>query len=276
MLRSGFLNALRDVVAMAVVFSVMFPIVWWGLTSLKTGAAIFDKDRVVLFDFQPTLANYALTMGEGAPEAFGVRDSLLSSLVIAGGSVMLSVGAGLLAAFGLYRFPWRYAGGFLSLVLVFRFVPPVALVVPSVALSHPAGLFDTHIGVILMHTLLNLPVAILMLKSFIEDVPREVIEAAWLDGAGSFRILLQVVAPAIKGGIAATAVICFIFSWTEFLMALFLTVSFRTLPIKLSILSMGMWGPLAAAGTAAMIPGLVFILVVQRHLVRGLTLGHQK
>ena len=112
-----------------------------------------------------------------------------------------------------------------------------------------------------------------MLLSFLEDVPREVDEAAYLDGADSKVLFFRILLPMIMGGIAATATLCALFSWTEFLISLFLSVSFRTVPVQLSILSMGAWGPLAAAGTLAMLPAFCAILLLQRHIVRGLTLG---
>ncbi|NBQ38642.1 MAG: carbohydrate ABC transporter permease [Alphaproteobacteria bacterium] len=145
-----------------------------------------------------------------------------------------------------------------------------------IALLVTTGLFDTRIGVALMHTVFTLPVATLMLMSFFDDLPKELDEASRLDGATVFQFITRIAVPMIRGGVAATGILCFIFSWTEFLMSLFLSVSFRTLPVLLSILAMGMWGPLAALGTAAMLPGFAFILAMQKHLIRGLAMGLHK
>ncbi len=129
------------------------------------------------------------------------------------------------------------------------------------------------------YALMNLPIAVLLLKSFLDDVPKEIDEAAMIDGADRWTTFWKVVLPMIKGGVAATAVLCFIFAWTEFLLSLFLTSDIRTMPVKISTFSTStgtLWGYIAALGTAGILPGFVFILLVQRHLVRGLTLGSLK
>jgi multiple sugar transport system permease protein len=117
------------------------------------------------------------------------------------------------------------------------------------------------------------------MKSFFDDVPPEIDEAAMLDGATRFQTFWKVVLPLVTGGVAATAVLCFIFSWTEFLLSLFLTNSIRTLPVKIStfVTSTGSeWGFISALGTSAIVPSFIFILLVQKQLVRGLTLGSLK
>ena len=141
------------------------------------------------------------------------------------------------------------------------------------------GLRDTHLGLILAHTLINLPLATLLLKSFFDDVPRELDESAMLDGATRLDVFRMVVLPLVKGGMAATAVLCFIFSWTEFLISLQMTTSIRTIPVKITtfVTSTGTeWGMITALGSAALLPSFIFIMLVQRHLVRGLTLGSLK
>jgi multiple sugar transport system permease protein len=138
------------------------------------------------------------------------------------------------------------------------------------------GLRDTHLGLIIAHTLINVPIAVLLLKSFIDDIPRDIDEAAMIDGATRLQVFWKVIMPMAKGGMAATAVLCFIFSWTEFLLSLFLTNSIRTIPVKITtfVTSTGSeWGHISALGTSAIIPGFIFILLVQNHLVRGLTMG---
>ncbi len=276
MTESGVLARFRDALAIVVVLLFLFPIAWWSLMSVMPPSAIFNKDGVVLFAFTPTFENYRLVAGNDGPDAFSVRAAFIDSTIIAMGSTALTLVIGLMAAFALSRLGMRSIGAWLWGTLFFRFIPPVAVVIPVALFFHQVLLFDTHVGVMLMHAVFNLPIAVLMLRSFLAEVPQEVDDAARIDGATALQILVRILVPQIRGGIAATAIICFLFSWTEFLMALFLTVSFRTLPIKLSILSMGDWGALAAAGTAAMVPGFIFILLVQRHLVRGLTLGSQR
>jgi multiple sugar transport system permease protein len=285
----------RDVVAVLVVVVFMFPLFWWALTSIKPMSAIFNKDEVVVFDFKPTLDNYRVTLlgksrselavetgntfGVGGANSYDSRQTILDSVIVAVGSTALTILVGVLAAYALSRIEFRGRQAYLGWVLAQRFMPPIAIIVPVVFMFHYAGLRDTHLGLILVHALINLPVAVLLLKSFLDDVPREIDEAAMIDGASRFETFRMVVLPMIKGGIAATAVLCFIFSWTEFLLSLFLTNSIRTLPVKITtfVTSTGSeWGFISALGTSAIIPSFIFILLVQRQLVRGLTLGSLK
>ena len=176
----------------------------------------------------------------------------------------------------------RFSGQhhFVSWVLSTRMMPPVAVVIPVFFIYKELSLLDTYTGVILIHALMNLPLAVLLMKSFFDDIPKEIDESALMDGASRALIFRRVVLPIVKGGMAATAVLCFIFSWTEFIFVLTLTqTGLKTVPVVSStfVTSTGTaWGNMAALGAAAMIPAFVFILFVQRHLVRGLTLGSIK
>jgi multiple sugar transport system permease protein len=286
---------LRDVAAIIVVAMFMFPLFWWGLTSIKPSWAIFDKDEVVFFNFTPTAINYEVTLlgrsrseaatakgdtfGVGGASSYDSRGTILSSIIIALGSTLLTILLGVPAAYALSRIHFRSQQNFLSWVLSQRFMPPIAIIVPIVFMYHYLGLLDSHLGLILIDTLMNIPICVLLMKSFFDDVAIEVDEAAMIDGATRFQIFQRIVLPLVKSGVAATAVLCFIFSWTEFLLSLFLTTSIRTLPVKIStfVTSTGTeWGFIAALGTSAMLPSFIFILLVQKQLVRGLTLGSLK
>ncbi len=250
--------------------------IWWAFVSIQPYTTIFNKDQIAFLNFEPTFDNYRIAFMSDGPDAFSARAALFHSVIIATGSTVLAIGLGLLGAYGLSRFSRGNETIYSMSILSIRFLPPIALIIPAAFLFRKFGMFDTHAGVIAMHTVMNLPLAILMLKSFLDEIPRELDEAARIDGASHFQILTEVVIPIARGGIAATAILCFIFSYTEFLMSLFLTVSFRTLPVTLSIIPWGDFGQLAAAATATTLPSIVFILILQRHLVRGLTLGIQK
>lgn len=271
-----YLRLLRDATAIFTVGCFMFPLFWWGLTSIKPVSAIFAYDRITWFDFTPTFANYRVTLlGEG-PAFFSSNQAIVSSVFVAVGSTLLVLLAALPAAYALSLVANRSGRPVFLWVLFQRIMPPIAVLVPLVFIYHQLGLRDTHAGVIFAHAAANLPFAILLLKSFFDDVPREVGEAAFLDGATRFQSFRRIYAPLVKGGIAATAVLCFIFSWTEFLMALFLTNTIRLLPVQLSLVVTQTWGFTSALSTASILPGFIFILLVQRHLVRGLTMGLAK
>ncbi len=286
---------LRYAAAITIVAIFMFPIFWWALTSIKPTSAMFNKDGVVFFDFIPTLDNYRVTvlganpaelsggstgsgttMGTGGEGSYDGRQTIVDTIIIAVGSTILTTMMALFAAYPLSRMRFRGSQGFMNWILSQRFLPPIAIIVPIVFMFHDIGLRDTYLGMILIHSVINLPIALLLLKSFLDDVPIDVDQAAMIDGATRWQSFRLVVLPMIKGGIAATAVLCFVFSWTEFLLSLFLTSSIRTLPVKITtfVTSTGSeWGFIAALGTSAMLPSFIFILLVQRHLVRGLTMG---
>jgi multiple sugar transport system permease protein len=272
-IRSRVISVLHTAAAVLVVAAFMAPLGWWALTSLKPLAAQFDREGIVALDFVPTLGNYALAFGPDAPEIANAWQAVADTVLVAAFSTALTLAVSLPAAFAMSRHPSRRRDALLAGFVLFRFVPPIALIIPMVFLFRDVGLFDTRAGLVIAHSVLNLPLALLMLKSFFDDVPREIDEAARLDGASSGQVFWRMALPLVREGVAATAVLCLVFSWTEFLMSVFLTVSFRTLPVKMASIGTASWGPVAALGTAAMLPAFVFVLLMRGHLVRGLTLG---
>jgi multiple sugar transport system permease protein len=275
-MNASWARVLRDLAAVAIVSLWMFPIFWWALSSIKPYNVNIEIGRVSFFDFSPTFENYAATLIGGEMGFLDIRPALLSSLVVALGSTVITLLAALPMAYGLSVLAMRRKNWLLGAVLFQRFCPPIAIIFPLVIGYHAIGMFDTHLGVALAHAALQLPVSVLLLKSFFDDIPPEVGEAAKIDGATHFQTFLRIHLPVIKGGIATTAVLAFTFSWTEFLLSLFLTSSIRMFPIQASLMSGTMWGAVAAVSTVALAPSFLFILLVQRHLVRGLTLGLQR
>jgi multiple sugar transport system permease protein len=276
MIRHPLLSRLRDLAAVATVGCFMFPLFWWGLNSIKPADAIFEHRELVWFGFTPSFANYQATLLGQGPDFMASRQSMLDSIIVAVGATLLSLATGLPAAHALSRMGLRRARPLFLWVLFQRVVPPVVIIMPLVFIYHGWGLRDTLTGVILAHAAMNLPFAILLLKSFFDDVPREVGEAAEIDGATRWQAFIRIEVPLIRGGIAATAVLCFIFSWTEFVLALFLTSTIRLLPVQMSLIVNQTWGFTSALSIASMLPVFIFILLVQRHLVRGLTMGLEK
>ena len=283
---------LRDILAWLVVLAFVFPLAWWALASIKPYTAIFNTTPVYV-GFEPTFNNYEVTLlgrsridveqgvggTAGGGSSYHSLPSIVDSMIVAAGATVLTLVLATLAAYGLSRFRFRAQQHFLFFVLSQRMMPPIAVAIPLFFIFRDLGLRDTHLGLILAHTLINLPLAVLLMKSFFDDVPVELDEAATIDGAGRVQSFARVILPLVKGGLAATAVLCFIFSWTEFLISLQLTTSIRTIPVKIStfVTSTGTeWGFITALGTAALLPSFLFILLVQKHLVRGLTLGSLK
>ena len=281
---------LRAFAAWAVVMLFVFPIYYWVTLSIKLDREIFSIPPKV-FSFETSAKSYEEVFGislgfeEGLAVLPGGGDfymapRLWDSVVIAVCSTALAIVIATLAAYALSRMRFRGQHHFVFWILSTRMMPPVAVAIPIFIIYKDIGFIDTYHGVILIHALMNMPLAVLLLKSFFDDIPKEIDEAALIDGASRFLIFRKLVLPMALGGIAATAVLCFIFSWTEFLFVLTLTqTGLKTVPVVSStfVTSTGTaWGNMAALGTAAILPAFVFILLVQKNLVRGLTLGSVK
>ena len=258
--------------AVAWVAVAIFPVVWMAMMTVKPEALMFARPPV--WSFTPTLEHLHYVIAEG----FGW--SLLRSLAVAGISTALIVLIGTPAAYAFARFPIRRRDDLLLFVLATRLAPPVALVIPFYLIYAKVGLLDTYAGLILAYLTFNLSFYVWVLWSFCRDVPVELEEAARADGYSRGRVLLRVVLPLLRPGIIATAVLCFIFAWNEFLYAFMLAgKGMETLPVAVPklITSQGVkWGELSVVGIAALVPILAAVFVLQRHIVRGLTMGAVK
>jgi multiple sugar transport system permease protein len=279
-------RVLRILAAYALVALFVFPIYFWTTVAFREGRDIFARPPQV-FTFTPTMDNFQKVFGVSLGGTvtpgggnFYMAPRLWDSVVIAMGSTALALIVATLAAYALSRMQFRGRHSFVGWVLSTRMMPPVAVAIPMFFIYKTLGLLDSYLGMILIHALMNLPLAVLLMKSFFDDIPAEIDESAVVDGASRLLIFRRIVLPMAKGGIAATAVLCFIFSWTEFLFALTLTqTSIKTVPVVSTtfVTSVGTaWGNMAALGAAAIVPAFVFVIAVQKHLVRGLTMGSLK
>ena len=198
---------------------------------------------------------------------------ILDSIIIALGSTGLAMLISLLAAYSLSRMRIRGQQHFLGWIISTRMMPPVAVAIPMFFIYKEIGLMDSHIGIILVHALMNLPLAVLLMKSFFDDIPKDIDEAAVMDGASQFYVFWKLIMPLTKKGMSVTAVLCFIFSWTEFIFVLILTQT-KIKTITLASITLGSdWSNIATIGTIAIIPTFVIIFLTQKNLARGLTLG---
>lgn len=290
--QSASTRMLRTIAGWLVAAAFFFPIYFWTSVAFRDAKDIFNWPPK-FFVFDPTVKNFEQVFGISLGFGFGEQATvnpgggnfymaprLWDSIVVASLSTVLAIVVATLAAYSLSRMNFRGRHHFVNWVLSTRMMPPVAVAVPMFFIFKQFSLLDTYTGVILIHGLMNLPLAVLLLKSFFDDIPAEIDESALLDGASRWTIFRRIVLPMAKGGIAATAVLCFIFSWTEFLFVLTLTqTSLKTVPVVSStfVTSIGTaWGNMAALGAASIVPAFIVILLVQRHLVRGLTMGSLK
>ena len=257
--------------------AALVPVYWMLTISLKSEVDQFSVPPKWLA-FTPTLAHYADAFVE---RSFGRY--LLTSALVAVLSTACALVLGTLAAYGLARFrlPARLNTRVALWILSTRMFPPIVTAVPLFLLMSDLQLLDTVASLVIVYTALNLPFVVWMMRGFFQEIPRELEEAARVDGDSRLGALRRVILPLVAPGLAATAVFCLIISWNEFLFALTLTQTDNamTLPVGLAgrVTQYEIeWGVMSAAGVVAMIPILVFALAVQRYLVRGLSLGAVK
>ena len=281
----------------------MLPLVWILITGFKTPPdSISYPPKIV---FEPSLEGYvnlfttrtrqtpeymaslppptswydelvrSRNMVIAGPSKFGQR--FLNSVIIGFGSTFLSVLLGTLAAYGFSRFRVPLKDDLLFFILSTRMMPPIAVAIPIFLMYREIGLSDTHLGMILLYTAVNVSLAVWLLKGFIDEIPREYEEAAMIDGYSRLQAFVKVVLPQAATGIAATAIFCLIFAWNEYAFAVLLTSgTAQTAPpfIPIIIGEGGLDWPAVAAGTTLfLVPILVFTVMLRQHLLRGITFG---
>jgi multiple sugar transport system permease protein len=251
---------------------VLFPIFWMASMTVKPNDVMFARPTVWLF--APTLAHFRNVLAQG------FHWSLLTSFILCLASTALVVIIGTPAAYAFARFEMKLKDDLFLFILATRMAPPVCLVIPFYLIFSRLGLLDTFVGLTLAYMTFNLSFYVWVLRSFCRDLPVELEEAATLEGWSRVQIFRRVVFPLLRNGIVATAVLCFIFAWNEFLFAFMLGgKAVQTLPVSIPklITSQGVrWGEMAVVGMTALLPVLAVVFVLQRHIVRGLTLGAVK
>lgn len=259
---------IRIIAAVALTLASLLPIIWMVATSFKPPLE-YVSTSIALWPDNPTLAHYQALLQSGA-WWLG-----FNSMVVAIGTVALSLATALPAAYALARLPLpkRLDLVFLGFVLVIKLAPPIALAIPLYQMLRAFGLYDSHLGLVLVNQIYALPFAIWMLLGFVRDVPVAFEEAAMMDGAGYLKRMRDIVVPLLMPGLIATAVFVAIMSWNEFLFALLFvqTPSKFTLPAYIATLineDETLWGRLAAIGLLASLPVLAAVGLVRRGLLR--------
>ncbi|WP_431023915.1 carbohydrate ABC transporter permease [Halomonas sp. H5] len=251
---------------------IFFPIFWMVLTGFKTEAeAIADPSLI----FSPTLESYAEVQGRANYAKFA-----LNSVVVAFGSTLLALLIAIPSAYSMAFLPTKRTKGTLLWMLSTKMLPPVGVLVPIYLLFRDVGLLDTRTGLIIVYTLMNLPIVVWMLYTFFKDMPKDILEAGRMDGAGTLQEVLYLLLPLTLPGIASTGLLAVILSWNEAFWSLNLTSS-QAAPLTAYIASFSspeglFWAKLSAASTMAIAPILVFGWLTQKQMVRGLTFGAVK
>ena len=261
--------------ALVVVVSV-YPFLYTVTTSLKTGSALFDAS---LWPSEPTLRNY-VQLFEGR-QPFGRH--LLNSIMVASITVAISLVMAITASYALGRIQFKGKGALLLAILAVSMFPQVAVLSGMFELMQALGLYNKAIGLVVPYTVFTLPFTVWVLTTFMRGLPKELEEAAIMDGCGPLRIIFQVFMPLLWPALVSTGLLAFIGAWNEFLFALtFVNDDLqRTVPVSISLITGATayevpWGSIMAASVVVTVPLIVLVLVFQRKIVSGLTAGAVK
>jgi multiple sugar transport system permease protein len=258
--------------ALLAVVMIPFAFVFWYMisTSLKPADALVSAE--FQWTFTPTFENYLQVF-----ERTDFLTFMLNSMLVGVGSVVVSLTLGLPAAFAIARFNAPKLG---LIILSSRVTPGITFLIPLFIIFSQIGWIDTYQALVVAHLLITLPMVIWLMIGFFEEVPQEMIDSARVDGASITGAFFRIVLPMTKGGIAASGILAFIFSWNHFMFSVVLAGrNTRTLPVAVfEFMTYGQinWGAIAAAATIMTLPVIVVALFVQRHIVEGLAGGAVK
>ena len=266
--------AMIAAISLAFLMAWVFPIVWSALNSLKNERDILAYPPKLVFT--PTLDAYREVLFGSS----SILPNLWSSFVISVGTTVITMLLAVPAAYALARLrvPGKRFAGFY--ILATQMLPPVGIIIPYFLILRNIGWMDTYQGIILIYLSFSLPFAIWLLVSYFEDIPFEMEEAAYLDGASRLRTLWRIIIPQVRGGLAVTVVFVFLNAWNEFLFAVVLSGN-TVRPVTIAMFNFvsveqTLWAKLAAVSVLAMLPVIVLGIVAQKHIVKGLTVGAVK
>jgi multiple sugar transport system permease protein len=263
-----------NVLAVVVVAIWLIPVLWVGLTSIKP-TAVINAPEPTFYAFEPTAEHYVDIFGR-----FRFDRAILNSLVAVGVSTLIVMVLAFPAAYAVARMGLMHGDAWALFILSLRFMPGVVVVLPYFRMASYFQLIDTPLVLIIVYVAFGLPFAVWILRGFLLDLPQEVEEAGRLDGLSRLQIIFRLVLPMAAPGIAVTAIFTFVFSWNEYLFALFLTYDkATTMPVALQKtidLYTVLWGSLSAGAVIQLLPMILVVFLMQRHIARGLALGAVK
>jgi multiple sugar transport system permease protein len=257
-----------------VLFICLFPLVWMVLTSFKHNLDIISGPWSWALSWEATVKNYD-QVWHGRRFGLYIRNSTVITAATVVGALFLATPC----AYGLSRFDFRRKDDLGFWILSQRFMPAIAVAIPIFLTINGLGLVNTYTGLVLPYIALNLPLAVWILRRFIDDIPRDLDHAALVDGATHWQVLWRITLPLSAPGLVATAILVAIFTWNEFLIGLFIvnTPNVQTVPIGASGLLSAeravSWNIMTTVGTLTVLPVVIFSLFIQRYIVRGLVAG---
>jgi len=273
-----------------------FPLLWMLMTSFKTPREYYSMppkflpNHFVLFHYKEAFAPWTIDPNEHSEAIYYIEESagrvesvvpnIVNSLIIIGGAVVLALLVGVWAAYALSRFRFRGSANMSGWILSTRMMPPIITAIPLFWMMRRVGLSGTHLGLILIYVMTQLPFVIWMMKGFFDEVPKSIEESVLVDGGSRSTVMFRVLLPLAFPGIVATALFCIFLTWTEFLFAsLFTNSSSATLPVVLSWFRQDrgiLWGQMSAVMVVALIPLMTITMVLQKQMIKGLTAGALK
>ncbi|MCV9938972.1 carbohydrate ABC transporter permease [Boseaceae bacterium BT-24-1] len=268
-------HLLKLVGVLAIVAWSLVPIGLIAMSSFKADRDIFSTSGT--FSFAPTLANYEALWSRWGDFFFGLWNSFLVTV----GATVLAVGVSLLAGFAYSRFASRGLQASAFFLIFIRLIPPIVITLPLFPVVNWLGLNDTHFVLIVLYATFFVSLGTVVMRTFIDQIPRELDEAAMMDGASQVQIIMRVILPMAAQGMLAVSVFVIVYAWNEFLFAfIFTTTKAKTAPLVISEMIGAVegveWGVLFAASTVQLVPVLAFVILMQKHLVAGLTAGAVK
>lgn len=282
--RSPVTTVILNALVLLCAFILAFPLVWILMMSLKNQSEVMAWPPT--FIFTPTLENFRVLfdVAQAGATSYGTikvdfLSPIINSVVVALGAVVVSLIAGVPAGYVLARREIPFKEDIAFFILGFRFAPVLLVVIPLFSLFQSLGLYDTYLGMIWVYQVITLPMIVWLTRSYVEDIPKDIEEAAAIDGAKPVRIVLHIVLPLLKTGLIGASLLVFLLAWHNF--ALGLMLSSTKAPVTVALLKLLNPGvqfyPVMAAGlVVTMIVPVILIIVGQRHLERGLTFGAVK
>ncbi len=256
----------------AIAFTLL-PVTWLFMLSIKSKGETFTKPPKWIFD--PTIKNYTKLWDNDL-----FKDTFFNSIFITLISIILSVTIALFAAYALKRYQIKFKTAFMQWLLLAYMLPEFLFVLPMFAIYQTIGIYDTYLGMAIIYQVHVLPFSIWMLRSFLDEIPKEIDDAAIIDGCSPLQAIYKIYLPLIIPGIVATAILNGIWVWNELAIALGLTF-FDAQPITVGVASFRGyasidWGGMTGSAIVSMIPMILFAAFAQKHIVKGLTLGSVK
>ncbi len=283
---------LETAALLLIIFFIVLPIVWLALTSIKPQEKAYTTDIV----FTPTADNFRIifsdssvrinagTERERGEVGRNMLPSVLNSVVVSGATILIAIPLATIAAYAFSRYLFLGNRALLIWILTTQFIPAIVVAIPFFTLFRSIEVFErpllgTQLGLIIVNMSIVLPYAIWMIKGFVDALPGEIEEAAYVDGCNDFQVLFFISLPLVRPGILVASVFAFIMSWNEFLFALIIGREMRTMQVALMTTSGArgiMWEQMAAAGLVVMLPIFFLAMFIRKNVVYGLTMGAVK